>query len=190
MIRKALLAGATLAVLLAGEAGAFELRNAPGPVPVAMPGQSAQQVIQVCIETAARVHRLPAQILVVILRVENGRLGRISPNASGAPPDVGPMQVNAMWLTRLAARWGVSREEAFLALRDDFCTNVEAGAWLLREAMNDAKGDFWEGVAFYHSRTPEFKRRYKRLALEQALAVARLAPSLDALTTTTAAAAQ
>jgi hypothetical protein len=186
VIRKALLAGATLAALLAGEAGAFELRNAPGPVPVAMPGQSAQQVIQVCIETAARVHRLPAQILVVILRVENGRLGRISPNASGAPPDVGPMQVNAMWLPRLAARWGVSREEAFLALRDDFCTNVEAGAWLLREAMNDAR----EGVAFYHSRTPEFKRRYKRLALEQALAVARLAPSLDAPTTTTVAAAQ
>lgn len=186
MIRRAVLAGAALAALLTSQAGAFELRNAPAPVPVARPGQSAQEVIQVCIETAARAHRLPAPILVVILRVENGRLGRISPNASGAPPDVGPMQVNAMWLTRLAARWGVSREEAFLALRDDFCTNVEAGAWLLREAMNDAKGDFWEGVAFYHSRTPEFKRRYKRLALEQALAVARLSP--DATPTTTVAA--
>jgi hypothetical protein len=183
VIRRALLAGAALAAMLVGQAGALEIVNASGPVSIARPGQSAQEVIQTCIETSARVHRLPAPILVVILRVENGRVGRVSPNASGAPPDVGPMQVNAMWLNRIAERWGVTREQAFLALRDNFCSNVEAGAWLLRQAMNDARGDFWEGVAFYHSRTPVFKHRYKRLALEQALAVARLVPTANATTT-------
>lgn len=143
---------------------ASEWRNAPAPV-------AAPDAVTIagCLVAAADAHGIPPALLVIILRVENGRLGRISPNASGAPPDVGPMQVNAMWLPRIAARWGTDPRSAFLALRDSFCANVEAGAWIMRSALDRAKGDFWEGVAYYHSATPIFRVRYLRLVLEQAL---------------------
>jgi len=168
MIRAGLLAVA----LCTGPAlAAPEIRNASGPVPGPAPG-----VIEACLTAAAVAYRIPAPLLVIILRVENGRLGRVTPNASGAPPDVGPMQVNAQWLPRIAARWGVSQDVAFPALRDDFCANVEAGAWIMRAALDEARGDFWRGVAIYHSPKGEHQRRYLRLVLEQSLRMFNIVP--------------
>lgn len=162
-MRRAALALA--AALAASPAAASEWRNSP--VPVAAPDAATMAA---CLDAAARAHGLPAPLLYLILRVEDGRLGRVSPNtASGAPPDIGPMQVNAVWLPRIAARWGTDARTAFGALRDSFCANVEAGAWIMRLALHRAKGDFWEGVAHYHSATPRFRVRYLRLVLEQAM---------------------
>lgn len=161
------MATALAALLLAGApppSRASEWRNSPVPIPAPDSGTIAG-----CLRAAADAHGVPAPLLVVILRVENGRLGRVAPNASGAPPDIGPMQVNAMWLPRIAARWDADPRMAFVALRDNFCANVEAGAWIMRLALDRAKGDFWEGVAHYHSATPRFRVRYLRMVLEQAL---------------------
>lgn len=160
----ATLAGLLLAATMTAPSRASDLRNSPVPVPA----PDADTIVG-CLRAAADAHGLPAPLLVVILRVEDGRLGRVVPNASGAPPDIGPMQVNAMWLPRIAARWHSDPRTAFLALRDNFCANVEAGAWIMRLALDRAEGDFWEGVASYHSATPKFRVRYLRLVLEQAL---------------------
>ena len=46
---------------------------------------------------------------------------------------------------------------AYAALRDNFCANVEAGAWILRQGLDEAHGDFWQGVGYYHSHDPEYK---------------------------------
>ena len=83
------------------------------------------------------------------------------------------MQVNDTWLGKIAGHWGASREEAYRALRDSFCANVEGGAWILRQALDEARGDLWEGVALYHSHTPVHKLEYMRLVYEQAMRLKR-----------------
>ena len=82
------------------------------------------------------------------------------------------MQVNQIWVPMVAAHWRASVSQAYRALRDDFCANVEAGAWILRQGIDEARGDFWEGVGYYHSHDPGYKAVYLRKVLHQALQLA------------------
>ena len=148
-------------------AQASQYGNSPVPVSIAPEGQDPARVIHGCIEAAADAHGLPSTMLVILLHVEGGRLGRVSDNTN-ATVDIGPMQVNQIWLPKLAARWGVSIPETFTALRDSFCANLEGGAWILRQALDEARGDFWQGVGFYHSHSPEHKANYLRKVLRHA----------------------
>ncbi|HJS95982.1 MAG TPA: lytic transglycosylase domain-containing protein [Solirubrobacteraceae bacterium] len=125
-------------------------------------------LIEGCIVAAAHVHRVPPALIVILLDVEGGALGRVSPNTNGTV-DVGPMQVNQIWLPQVARHWGTTRDRAFRALRDSFCANVEAGTWILRQSLDEARGDFWEGVATYHSHDPDHRRPYLRSVLRQVL---------------------
>ncbi len=125
-------------------------------------------VIRGCIQAAAHSYRVPPAILVVLLDVEGGTLGAVSPNANGTV-DIGPMQVNQIWLPQVAAHWGTTEHTAFLCLRDSFCANIEAGAWILRQGLDEANGRFWEGVGYYHSHDPEHKRIYLYSVLQQVL---------------------
>ena len=124
--------------------------------------------IRDCLTAAGNAHHEPPAVLVILLNVEGGRLGAVSPNTNGTV-DIGPMQVNDIWLPKLAAHWATTKESAYLALRDNFCANVEAGAWILRMGLNEAHGDFWEGVGFYHSHDPGYKRTYLNSVLQQAM---------------------
>jgi hypothetical protein len=124
--------------------------------------------VAACVTEAARLHRLPPSLLVILLQVEGGTLGRISHNANGTV-DIGPMQVNQIWLPKLAAHWNAPPAATYLALRDSFCANVEGGAWILRQALDEAHGDLWDGVGRYHSHDPAHKTAYLRQVLEQAL---------------------
>jgi len=182
-----LLAGAMAAV----PAWASGYRNSPVPVGLASSAEEARRVIRACIEAAAKAHGLPPTVLVILLRVEGGRLGRVSDNTN-ATVDIGPMQVNEIWLPKLAARWGASVPDTFLALRDNFCANLEGGAWILRQGMDEARGDFWQGVGYYHSHAPEHKADYLRKVLQQALRLeaqtGRPAPAGGAVPTPVAAA--
>ena len=161
-------------VLLGGWAGlpaparASQYGNSPVAVSLAAEGTQAQLLVRRCIETAARVHRLPPAVLLILLQVENGRLGRVSDNTN-ATVDIGPMQVNEIWLPQVAAHWGASVPETFVALRDNLCANLEGGAWILRQGIDEARGDFWQGVGFYHSHSPDHKADYLRKVLRQAL---------------------
>lgn len=137
-------------------------------------------MIRDCIEAAAHVYRVPPAILVVLLRVEGGSLGAVSSNTNGTV-DIGPMQVNSIWVREVAAHWNTSERRAAAALRDSFCANVEAGTWILRRGLDEAGGDFWEGVGYYHSHDPDHKRTYLRSVLEQVLSLeARRKPALAA----------
>jgi soluble lytic murein transglycosylase-like protein len=121
-----------------------------------------------CIEAAASAYRLPSSVLVILLSVEGGSLGRVSRNSNGTA-DIGPMQVNQIWLPAVARHWHAEETESYAALRDNFCANVEAGSWILRQALDEAHGDFWEGVGFYHSHDPGYKTDYLRKVLRQTL---------------------
>lgn len=121
--------------------------------------------MRACLTAAAEAHRLPPAMLVVLLKVEGGTLGRTSQNTNDTL-DIGPMQVNTIWVPKLAVRWRTTREAAHAALRDNLCANLEAGAWILRQALDEAGGDFWRGVGYYHSRTPVYTERYLRKVLD------------------------
>ena len=97
---------------------------------VSVPAKADEAMIEGCLKAAAEVHHVPAGVLVLLISVEAGRLGAVSQNANGTV-DIGPMQVNDTWLSKIAGHWGASREEAYRALRDSFCANVEGGAWIL-----------------------------------------------------------
>jgi hypothetical protein len=123
-------------------------------------------LIRRCITAAAAAHRVPPAVLVILLNVEGGSLGHVSGNTNDTV-DIGPMQVNQTWIPDVAAHWHATPGDTFRALRDNFCANVEAGAWILRQGLDEARGDFWEGVAYYHSHTPRYKRDYLQSVLRQ-----------------------
>ena len=137
-----------------------------------------QAIIRGCITAAAKLYRLPPAVLVVLLNVERGSLGRVSPNTNGTV-DIGPIQVNEIWLPELAAHWNATIADTYKALRENFCANVEAGAWILRRDLDEAHGDFWEGVGYYHSHTPEHKTRYLQHVLQQVLRLRALVEETD-----------
>lgn len=125
-------------------------------------------MISSCINAAATAHRLPPSVIVILLNVEGGKLGAVSQNPNDTV-DIGPMQINQIWIPAVSRHWRASAIATRAALLNNFCANVEAGAWILRTAIDEAKGDFWEGVGFYHSHTEIHKTTYLRLVLRQVL---------------------
>ena len=156
------------------------LAVASGPVK-AGDGPDNQVTIRGCITAAAKLYRLPPAMLVILLNVEGGSLGRVSPNTNGTV-DIGPIQVNQIWLPEIAAHWSATIFDAYKALRDNFCANVEAGAWILRRGLDEARDNFWEGVGYYHSHTPEHKSRYLRDVLREVLRLRALVETADTST--------
>jgi len=167
-VKRVVLAAALLAVVAAGPA---EAGDAP----------DNQATIRGCITAAAKLYGLPPAVLVILLNVERGSLGRVSPNTNGTV-DIGPIQINEIWLPEVAAHWHATVADTYKALRDNFCVNVEAGAWILRRGLDEARGDFWEGVGYYHSHTPEHKTRYLRGVLRQVLRLRTLVEHADTST--------
>ena len=156
------LAGAAVLGLSVGNAGVVRAQAFAdvGPdVAVRAARSTTPAMIEGCILAAAQLHRLPPAVLVVLLNVEGGVIGHVSRNTNDTV-DIGPMQVNQVWLPQLARHWNASISTTFLALRDNFCANVEGGAWILRQALDEAHGDFWQGVAIYHSHDPGYQNDY------------------------------
>ena len=121
-------------------------------------------LLQSCILGAARVHDVPPAAMVVLLMVEGGRLGMRSPNTNGTG-DLGPFQVNEVWLPKIARYWNVPEAEARRLVRDDLCANAEAAAWIFGANLRDSNGDLWQGVARYHSKRPDLQGAYLSKAL-------------------------
>ncbi len=150
------------AALILGMIGPFELTSA----------KADEAMIEGCLKAAAELHQVPAGGLVLLLSVEDGRLGEVSQNTNRTV-DIGPMQVNETWVPKIAEHWRASPDAAYRALRDNFCANVEGGAWILRQALDEAHGDLWKGVALYHSHDPVHKLEYMRLVYAQAMRLKR-----------------
>ena len=128
----------------------------------------AEARIRGCITTAADVYRLPASLILILLKVEGGQLGAVSGNTNDTL-DIGPMQVNTIWVPQIARHWRTTPQAAYAALRDNFCANVEGGTWILRQALDEAGDDFWSGVGIYHSHDPVHKATYLRKVLDWTL---------------------
>ncbi|SDV46554.1 lytic transglycosylase domain-containing protein [Chitinasiproducens palmae] len=116
-----------------------------------------------CVLQAAHVNGLPPDVLAAVIIAERGDIGAASRNRNGSE-DLGVMQINtSAWLQHVArAHAGGDASRAYTRLRDDSCYNVAVGGWILARAIESAHGDVWQGVGFYHSRTPRFAESYRQ----------------------------
>ena len=115
--------------------------------------------LAVCIFAAAETYAVPPSVILGILHVEGGKVGQAVANKNGTF-DLGPMQINTIWLPELARHWRVPKETAKRLVRDDACVNIGVGAWILRTKMNDT-GSLYKGIAWYHSATPHLGTKYR-----------------------------
>lgn len=168
--RASFVSGAILGLLLGtcSVVRASSFTDAPPAVAAQAARATTSSVIEGCILAAAQRYRLPPALLVILLNVEGGTIGHVSLNTNDTV-DIGPMQVNEIWLPQLARHWDASVGDTFRAVRDNFCANVAAGSWILRLALDEAHGDFWQGVAIYHSHDPGYQRRYLSHVLHEVL---------------------
>lgn len=112
-----------------------------------------------CVGEVAAHYGIDSQVLEAILRVEGGSVGLRRASANGTY-DLGPMQVNTLWLPLLRAR-GVDAQ----LLQWDYCANVAVGAWILATHIKSSGAavgspEFWEAVGRYHSVTPIHNAHY------------------------------
>ena len=118
------------------------------------------KVLTACLILASQTYSVPPAVMVGILQVEGGRVGQqVGPNNNGSY-DLGPMQINTLWVPRLAKYWGVSDKTAHRWIRDDACTNMGVSAWILRRHLNETSS-LSKAIAYYHSRTPSLGYAYK-----------------------------
>lgn len=118
------------------------------------------QIFAACLFMAAESYAIPPEVLMGIQLVEGGKVGQqVGPNKNGTY-DLGPMQINTLWVPELAKHWRVSDGLAKKWLRDDPCTNVNVAAWILRGHMNETRS-MSQAIAHYHSRTPYYGTKYR-----------------------------
>lgn len=118
------------------------------------------KILAACLMLAAQTYSVPPAVMVGIHQVEGGQVGQaVGPNDNGSY-DLGPMQINTLWIPLLAEKWGVSEKTAYRWVRDDPCTNMGVSAWILRTHMNET-GSLARAIAHYHSRTPKYGHPYK-----------------------------
>jgi soluble lytic murein transglycosylase-like protein len=99
-----------------------------------------------CINKAAVTYKLPPELIIAVLRTENGRKDMARPNKNGTF-DYGPMQINTIWLSQIQ-QYGYTKD----MILHNPCLNVWVGTWILAQEVA-ANPNFWRGVGSYHSRT-------------------------------------
>jgi soluble lytic murein transglycosylase-like protein len=122
------------------------------------------EVFAACLMMAAQTYSVPPAVLAGIYQVEGGRVGQQVRNTNGSY-DLGPMQINTIWLPELAKNWGVSQEHAKKWVRDDPCTNVGVAAWILKGHLNETN-NLAQAISHYHSRTPRYGNRYRQKVIK------------------------
>jgi soluble lytic murein transglycosylase-like protein len=132
-------------------------------------------VTSACIVAASNHYQVQPALLLSVLKVESGQVGKVSRNDNGTV-DIGPMQVNSIHLPELE-KFGILFEQ----LKNDGCLNVHVGAYYIKKAelaqtggaVQTSAKEFWKGVGNYHSKTPQYNTRY---AAKVAAAVNALPP--------------
>ncbi|MAZ76808.1 MAG: transglycosylase [Micavibrio sp.] len=118
------------------------------------------KVIAACLMLAAQTYSVPPAVLVGIYDVEGGKPGQaVGPNTNGSY-DLGPMQINTLWIPELAKKWGVKESSAYSWVKNDPCTNMSVAAWILKTHINETRS-LSKAIAHYHSRTPRIGYAYK-----------------------------
>ena len=121
---------------------------------------SASKILAACLMLASQTYSVPPAVLVGIYKAEGGQIGQEVSNKNGSH-DLGPMQINTIWLPELANKWGVTQTTARKWVRDDACTNVGVAAWILKGHIDETQS-LSQAIAHYNSRTPRHGKKYKK----------------------------
>lgn len=109
-----------------------------------------------CINVAAITYHVPATLILSVIQKENGRNGQAVKNKSNGTYDYGVMQINDIWLSKIAA-FGYTKND----IQYNACKNVFVGTWILAQSIAEGK-DVWRGVGNYHSHTFMYNYVYKK----------------------------
>jgi hypothetical protein len=115
-----------------------------------------------CLNKAAKKSGIEPALILLILETEGGVVGLSSKNKNGSF-DLGPMQINQLWLKSLKKDLGLSERE----IRDNGCHNIAAGAHILSLVLKQ-RGSVKSAIAGYHSLNPKRGQKYLAIALEKA----------------------
>lgn len=107
-----------------------------------------------CINQAALTYQVPAKMILAVIVTEGGHLHQSHANRNGTQ-DLGPMQINSRWLSKLSP-YGYTKTQ----LLNDPCANVAAGTWILSRELANSRS-LWQGVGHYHSHTSLYSERYQ-----------------------------
>jgi hypothetical protein len=114
--------------------------------------------IGICIKAVSRGALWLERTLWGLRDQEGGWIGAEVANTNGTH-DLGPLQVNSLWVPRIARAIALSDEEVRHKLRSDPCFNVETARWIFLSGVR-LTGDYWKAVGMYHSPTAWRQRRY------------------------------
>ena len=119
-------------------------------------------VTPACVLRAAKLQGIPPHIILGLLKTEGGHIGSETLNKNGSV-DLGPMQVNDRVWVPILAYWHFhgDRLMAYEMLRDNGCYSVHIGAWIFRQYLDEAHGNYAEAVGFYNSHNEAAKRAYQ-----------------------------
>ena len=125
-----------------------------------LPPQLQERVI--CSIAAAVKYEVPANIMLAVQEIENGKPGQWVKNRNGTH-DVGPMQFNTAYLADLARYKITARDVAQAG-----CYSFDLAAWRIHNHLRHDRGDLWTRAANYHSRTPQFNLVYRVKLVQKA----------------------
>ena len=116
----------------------------------------------VCSVAATTKFDVPANILLAVAELENGRAEKASRNANGTF-DVGLMQFNTDYLASLKG-FDIRVEDVAASN----CYPFDLAAWRLAGHLARDRGDLWTRAANYHSRTPTHNAIYRQKLVKAA----------------------
>lgn len=99
-----------------------------------------------CIVSASHRFQKPPEALLAMMLHEAGRKGAKTQNTNGSL-DLGPMQVNTIWLRNASPLSSYVNEDA---LANDLCLNIHSAAWILSSHYKKTK-NIWAAIGMYHS---------------------------------------
>nr|WP_232199475.1 lytic transglycosylase domain-containing protein [Thioalkalivibrio thiocyanodenitrificans] len=122
-----------------------------------------QETAEVCIAQASARYHVPPLLIQSILTQEGGQLGqRVGPNRNGTY-DLGPMQINTIWIEPLK-EYGIFEQDLLWSP----CVNIGVGVWILRKYYEHHDQDWTKAIMSYNAGFAiENGREYARTVLER-----------------------
>jgi hypothetical protein len=121
-----------------------------------------------CMLATASYYHLPPRALPAILATEGGEVHVASRNTDGTE-DLGPMQVNTIWVPMIARAAGQDAAQTRQRLLDEPCFNIAAAGAILRLELTAARGNLQVAIGHYHSHTPARAAAYRRRVASSAM---------------------
>ena len=113
-----------------------------------------------CMAGVAAFYHLPPRVLPSIQAVEGGAVGAVHANTDGSQ-DLGVMQVNTRWVSKLALAIRIAPDDARARLISDGCFNVAVAGAIMRTYLDEARGNLMLAIGYYHSHTPALNLNYQ-----------------------------